>query len=177
MNGVRLYLRVLSILFAAALLVLGVLVVIEVILAAVGKPPWLLPYSSVASTLRDNAWSTSLVRLIAAVLCLIGLLLLVPALKRGKPTELPLTDMTDGVQASVDRKGLERALRGAAQRVDGISKADASVSRRSVSVTADTPLKDQRDLPQQVEQHVRDALGDLSLAGNPNVKVATKGSD
>ena len=108
MNGVRLSLRVLSVLLAAALLALGVIVTVEIVLAAFGQPPWLLPYPDVASTLREQTWDSLLARAVAVGLCLLGLLLLLPALRRGKPTALPLTPLTDGVDTHVSRRGLQR---------------------------------------------------------------------
>ena len=76
MNGVRLTLRVLSALLAAALLALGVVVTVEIVLAALGQPAWVLPYADVATTLRERTWDSVLARAVAAALCLLGLLLL-----------------------------------------------------------------------------------------------------
>lgn len=172
----RVYFRVLSALLAAALVVLGVLVVIEVILAALNKSSWVLPYSSVASTLRDHSWNSAVGRWIAVVLVVVGLLLLLPALRRGRPSDLPLSPMTDGVDASVDRKGLQRALRDAAQRIDGVSGAKAKVSRRKIQLRAESMLKEPGDLPQRVDSQVRSALQELSLEKDLKIDVQTNGS-
>lgn len=172
----RIYFRVLSALLAAALVVLGLLVAIEVVLAALNKSSWVLPYSSVASTLRDNTWQSGIGRGIAIGLCVVGLLLLLPALRRGRPSDLPLSPLTEGVDATVDRKGLQRALRDAAQRIDGVSDASVKVSRRKVAVTAGSMLKDPGDLPQRVDSQIRSALQELSLAKDLTIDVQTNGS-
>ena len=174
MNGVRLTLRVLAVLLAAGLLALGLIVTVEVVLAALGQPAWLLPYSEVATTLREQTWDAVLARGIAAGLCLLGLLLLLPALRRGKPTALPLTPLTDGVDTRVSRRGLQRTLSAAAGRVDGVRGAKAKVGRRKVKVTTTTRLRDSGDLPQQVDTAVRGELETLGLRRPLAVKVTTK---
>ena len=174
MNGVRLTLRVLSVLLAAALLALGVLVTAEIVLAALGQPAWVLPYSQVATTLRDQSWDSVLARAVAAGLCLLGLLLLLPALRRGKPTALPLAPLTDGVDTHVSRRGLQRTLAAAASRVDGVGGAKAKVGRRKVKVRTTTRLRDSSALPAQIDTAVREELDTLGLNRPLAVKVTTK---
>lgn len=174
MNGVRLTLRVLSVLLAAGLLALGVVVTVEIVLAAFGQPAWVLPYAEVATTLREQTWDSILARAVAAGLCLLGLLLLLPALRRGKPTALPLTPLTDGVDSHVSRRGLQRTLSAAAGRVDGVRRAKATVGRRKVKVTTTSRLRDTSGLPQQVDTAVRAELETLDLSRPLAVKVTTK---
>ena len=173
MSGVQLVLRVLSVLLAAALLLLGVVVAAEIALAALGRPPWLLPWSSAAATLRDTTWSSGLARAIGAGLTALGLLLLLPALRRGRPVALPLTPLTPAVDAQVSRRGLQRALREVAGRVDGVRRARATVGRRTVKIKASSSLRDPAGVPQQVEERVRAALDELALRRTLKVKVST----
>ncbi len=173
MNGVRLTLRMLAVLLAAALLALGVVVTVEIVLAALGQPAWVLPYS--ATTLREQTWDSVLTRAVAAGLCALGLLLLLlPALRRGKPTELPLTPLADGVDTHIARRGLQRTLSDAAGRVDGVRRAKATVGRRKVKVTTTSRLRDTSGLPQQVDTAVRAELETLGLSRPLAVKVTTK---
>ena len=174
MNGVRLTLRIVSVLLAAALLALGLLVTVEIVLAALGQPAWVLPYSQVATTLRDQSWDSVVARAAAAGLCLLGLLLLLPALRRGKPTALPLAPLNDGVDAHVSRRGLQRTLAAAAGRVDGIGSAKAKVGGRMVTVRTTTRLRDSSVLPAQVDTAVREELDTLGLDRPLAVKVTTK---
>lgn len=174
MSGVRVTLRVLAVLLAAGLLALGVLVTVEIGLAALGRPAWVLPYSDVATALRGQTWDSVAARAAAAGLCLLGLLLLLPALKRGRPTELPLTPQTEGVDPYVSRRGLQRTLDAAAGRVDGVRKARVVVGRRRVRVRTTTRLRDLGGLPSQVDTAVRAELDSLGLRRPLAVKVTTK---
>lgn len=175
MNGVRLILRVLSVLLAAALLALGVVVSVEIVLAALGQPAWVLPYAAVAATLREQTWDSVLARAVATGLCALGLLLLLPALRRGKPTALPLTPLTEGVDTHVSRRGLQRTLSAAAGRVDGVRQAQATVGRRKVKVSTTSRLRDTSELPSQVDTAIRDQLETLGLSRPLAVKVTTRG--
>ena len=174
MNGVRLTLRVLSVLLSAALLALGVVVTVEIVLAALGQPAWVLPYSEVATSLREQTWDSLLARAVAAGLCLLGLLLLLPALRRGKPTALPLAPQTEGVDTQVSRRGLQRTLSAAAGRVDGVRRARVKVGRRKVKISTTSRLRDTGDLPAQVDTAVRTELETLGLRRPLAVKVTTK---
>lgn len=176
MNGVRLTLRVLAVLLAAALLALGVVVTVEIALAALGQPAWVLPYAEVATTLREQTWQSALARSVAAGLCVLGLLLLLPALRRGKPTALLLTPLTEGVDTHIARRGLQRTAAAAAGRVDGVRRAKAKVGRRKVTVTTTSRLRDTSALPQQVDAAVRAELDALGLSRPLAVKITTKRS-
>ena len=173
MSGMHILLRVLAVLLAAALLALGVVVTVEIALAALGRPPWVLPHPQATAALRDNTWASGLARAVGAALCALGLLLLLPALRPGPPTALPLTPLTDGVETQVSRRGLQQTLRDAAGRVDGVRRARAKVNRRTVKIRASSSLRDPGDLPQQIEQRVHAALDELSLRRPLNVKVST----
>ena len=172
MTGVAYVLRVLSLLLAVALIALGALVVAEVVLAAFGRPP-LVPYADVVASLRDSRWSSVLARAVAAGLAVLGLLLLVLALRRGKPATLPLVDGVDGVRASVQRRGLQRRLSADAARVDGVRRAKVRVGRRRVKVKAASGLRDTTGLAEQVEQRLQASLDVLALQRPLPLKVRT----
>ena len=174
MSGVDIALRLLSAVLAAALVALGVLVVVEVVAAAFDQPPVVLPYPDVAGALRDSTWQSGLARAVGGALAAVGLLLLVLALRRGRPAGLPLAPLTDGTQAEAHRRGLQRSLQDRAARVDGVRRATAKVGRRSVRVTAHSALRDPAGLPQQVEQQVRGLLDELALRRALAVKVRTR---
>lgn len=174
MSGVRVTLRVLAVLLACGLLALGVLVAVEVVLAALGRPAAVLPYSRLADVLREQTWQAGVVRTAGLGLCLLGLLVVLPALRRGKPSDLPLQAVTDGVDTAVDRRGLQKTLAAAAERVDGVRSVTAKVGRRKVRVRAKSRLRDTTGLPQQIDQAVRDELDVLALHQPLAVKVTTK---
>lgn len=165
-------LRVLSLLLALALLSLGALIAGEVVLAALGRPP-LVPYSGALSVLRDSTWSSLAARLVMTGTAVLGLLLLVLALRRGAPSALPLADGTDGVRASVQRRGLQRRLMADAARVDGVRRASVTVGRRRVKVRATSGLRDTTGLAEQVEQRLTAVLDALELRRPLSLKVRT----
>ena len=72
--------RVLAAVVAAALVVVGVVGLIELVLAAAGRDPWLVPHDEWAADLRQTPWRDDSVVIAGIVLVAIGLLLLVTQL-------------------------------------------------------------------------------------------------
>ncbi len=72
------------------------------------------------------------------------------------------------------RRGLERTLRAAATRPDGVRDAQVKARRRTVRVRAATALRDPADLQSRVTQAVTERLEELGLAGTlrPRVTVS-----
>ena len=174
MTAAQLVVRALSVLLAVALVALGVVVAVEVVLALLARPSWLVDRTSLAATLRDNTWHSGLARGAGAALCAVGLLLLVPALRLGKAAALPLAPGVPGVETLVSRRGLQRALRAAAVRVDGVRRADVKVGRRRVDVTAVSALRDTTGLSDRVEQEVQGTLQEIALRRAPALRVRTR---
>ena len=90
MNAATITNRVLSALLALVLVVGGLLVAVEIVLAQLGRPALLIPWSAWASWLGGQTWDTSTVRLVLAGLVVVGLVLLILALRPGKPRRLAL---------------------------------------------------------------------------------------
>ena len=166
--------RVLATLLALALLLGGLLAIAEIVLAALGRQPWLVPHPDWTAWLSDQTLGSGVVRaaLIGAVL--LGLLLLVLALRRGRPGALPLPSRVDSVRTTASRRGLERTLRAAATRPDGVRDAQVRARRRSVRVRATTVLRDPADLQSRVTEAVTERLAELGLASTlrPRVTVS-----
>ncbi len=163
--------RVLAVLFAFALLVLGILIPTEVIRAALSKRHWLLPWESLTSDLTGNSWQAGPVRAVLIGAAVVGLLLLVGQLKPRRPSALPLSASAAGVQASTTRRSLQQTLQRAAAEVDGVSGATARVGRRTAKITARAFLRDAGGLQEQVTEHVTGRLDSLSLAHSPRLTV------
>lgn len=164
--------RVLSALLALALFLGGLLVAIECVLAALGRPGWVIPRQQWTSALTSQAWDQTLVRLIAAGAIVVGLLLLVAALRRGAPGTIALPTTTDGVDVRAQRRGLERTVASAARRTDGVTSAHATATRRAMKVTAATSLRDAGDLQPAVRRAVDARLGELGLDGQLRSKIS-----
>jgi hypothetical protein len=170
--------RVLATLLALALFLGGLLAVAEIVLAALDRPAWLIPHQQWSSWLGGQTFSDGIVRAALIGLVLLGLLLLIAALRRGKPGALRLPGRTDGVRVSASRRGIERSLATAARRADGVRTARARARRRSVRVKATTALRATEDLQQPVTAVVTERLDQLGLAGvlRPRVTVSRESS-
>lgn len=170
--------RLLSALLALVLILGGLLVATEIVLAQSGRRPWVIPHPTWAGWLRERTWDSDVIRLGLAGLALVGLLLLVLAVRRGRPRAVVLTSRAGGpagVRTTASRRGLDRTLTAAARRVDGVSGARARVGRRSVSVVAETPSR-AGDTKQQVTDAVARRLAELGIIGTlrPRVTISRR---
>src|SRR5690349_8881198 len=133
--------RVLAALLALALLLGGLLAASEIVLAQLGRPPWLLPYPQWSAWLRERTLAEGLTRAVSAGLLVLGLVLLIAALRRGKPRAVTLPSTTEGVRVTASRRGIERTLRNAARRASGVASVEVKAARRKVKVTAHTTAR------------------------------------
>lgn len=164
--------RVLSVLLALVLVVVGVLVPLEVVRALLGDDGSVaLPYERAAAFLRDVSWDDPAVVTTAAVVAVVGLLLLLLELVRRGPGLLALTGDSDEVVVGTSRASLARALRVAAESVGGVGSARARVTRRSAAVVATTSLRDPAGLEDEVRGRVTALVDGLGLVRAPSVRV------
>lgn len=170
--------RVLATLLALALFLGGLLATVDIVLVQLQRPPFLVPVSQWAAWFRAQTLGAGTVRAVCAGLVLIGLGLLICALRRGKPGVIPLPGRTEGVTVTASRKELERALSAEAGRVDGVESARARARRRRVTVSARTAMRDPGDLSSRVTDVVTGRLGELGLADRlrPKVSVSSTSS-
>ncbi|SNR95092.1 hypothetical protein SAMN06893096_1015 [Geodermatophilus pulveris] len=167
--------RLLATVLALALLLGGLLAVAEIVLAALGQEPWLVPHPDWTAWLAGRTLRSAVVRAALAGAVVLGLVLLVPALRRGRPGALPLPPRVPSVRTTASRKGIERTLRAAATRPDGVRDATVRARRRTVRVRAATALRDPGDLQSRVTGAVTERLEELGLSGTlrPRVTVST----
>lgn len=167
----RLANRVLCAALALLLLVGGLVVAAEILLAGVGRGPWLVPYDDWRRWAATTAWSDRSARLVFAGLVLAGLGLLVLELWRRRPAALPLTPGAGGMATDVDRRDVERWLVDRVDRIEGVTQAQAEVGAKVVRVRAGSVGGDVG----AIEQRTRDALArdleGLALARPLQVKV------
>lgn len=168
--------RVLSALLALALLFAAVVTIVEIVLGTLGRPPWLVPYPQWEQWLGQHPWNDARVDAGLVVLALVGLLLLFLALRRGKPATLPLSSDTPGVRLTASRRSVEKSVAAAAARTGGVTNATASARRRTVRVDAQTTMRSQANLQQQVAAAVRERLASLGLGEHlrPSVHVVNR---
>lgn len=171
--------RILSALLALALLLGGLLATAEIVLTQLGRPPWLVPHDQWSSWLGAQTFDGTVVRVALVLLVVLGLLLLVPGLRRGKPGTLALRPSEGGaghVRMTASRRGVEKSLASAARRTSGITSATATAGRRSVRVKARTSTRSAGDLQTQVTAAVTGRLEELGLSGTlrPRVTISKK---
>jgi uncharacterized protein DUF6286 len=172
---VRIANRVLAAVVALALLVGGLLVAVEIVVAGFDRRPWVLPHDHWYRSARTRAWDSSPPRWIFIGLVVAGLALLLLELARRRPAALPLTPAA--IPADVNRRSLEKALVREANRVDGVAGAKARVAPEKADVVATTNRSQQGDLPARVQTALDRRLGTLGLARPPaaRVKVNARG--
>jgi hypothetical protein len=166
--------RPLAFILAAALLAVCVVVIAEVIGSAAGHSPLLVPWATWASWARKTQWDDGVVRVWAAILIVIGLILLALELRPPRVTRLPLEGAGHATQTAVTRRGLARMLRTEAAKVDGVSTATARVGRRSARVTAVSGARGQAAasaLADPVSQALQARLDNLGLRHTPRLTV------
>ena len=163
--------RILSALLALVLLLGGLLAATEIVLALLGRQPLLIPHQDWSAWLSQQTWQSAAVRSILVGALILGLLLILVAVRRGKPALLPLPSERDpGVRVTASRRGVE-----AARGVDGVTAASASASRRRVTVTASATKPTSR-LAELVRSAVADRLSALGLAQSlrPRVRLSRR---
>jgi hypothetical protein len=132
----RLLNRLLAALLSLALIVAGVLVVIEVVAQRLGRNRVVVDWPHLYDWVRRTPWQQGSVRVTCIALALAGLLLLAAELKRSKPSRLAVRSET--IDAAYTRRGVASTIRSAVSDVDGINSASVSVGRRKVKVAATT---------------------------------------
>jgi hypothetical protein len=169
--------RVVSALLAMALLLASLLAIAEIVAAALGRAPALVPYPQWTTWLRAHSWNDWIVDAVLGGLVVLGLLLLLLALRRGKPASLALRSGSDGVDVTASRRSVEKSLAAAAARTTGIAGASASVSRRAAHVDARTVAGSEPGIREQVESAVRGRLDSLGLERRVRTRVDLTAKD
>jgi hypothetical protein len=166
--------RVLNRLAAAvlglALLAFGLLVAVEAILFGAGRPAWLLPLNRWYAGLTTTTYADPLVRDVAIVLAVVGLLILLLQLRPWPPDQLVVGG--DGVARwRVRRRSVERQVAREVDRLTSVVGATASVRGRPdlwrVRVHA-LARPEQRD---EVRQAARAALDRLAAPAEVGLRV------
>ena len=165
--------RVLAAVLALALLVGGLVVAVEIVVAGFDRRPWVLPHDDWYRSARLRSWDSAPPRWIFIGLIVAGLLLLFVQLARRRPTALALTP--GAVPADVGRRSLERSLRREATRVDGIAAAKAKVGKDKAAVVASSNRRRTDDLEPVLSQALDRRMAAIGLARPPAVRVKVHG--
>lgn len=158
-------------LVALVLLALCVLVVVVCVQLLLGQPQ-VVPVDGVHAFAADLSGADPLFLVISGLVALVGLVLLVVALRPGTPTVLPLRSTEPGLDAGITRRSLDRALTDAATGVDGVTRAGVRSRGRSATVTAHTSFGAPGEVREQVRSAVAERLDAIGPARTPRVKVS-----
>ncbi len=163
--------RLIALAVSLALVVGGVLVAVEIVIAELGGEPWVVPYDQWYEEARGNAWSAPSVRALFVAIAAVGLVLLVLQVTKRRPRALPMERRQGGHSVAVGRRNLERSLVRSITRVDGVATAKARVRVDRASITASSNRRLPGDLEVRVARVAEQRLSAMKLATTPEVVV------
>lgn len=166
--------RLVSTVLAIVLLAVAVVVVVEIILAAVGHGPYLYHWQPLRDALVRNTWRDLGTQVTGVVLSLVGLLLLLVGLKRGRPDALELSGSGSGATVTTTRKSLQRALKATTLATDGVEKAKVAIRRRTVKVKVTSPMLEATPVQEAVEARATRLLDGFGLAEPLSIRTKVK---
>jgi hypothetical protein len=170
---VRIANRVLAAVIALGLLVGGLIVAAEIVVAGFDRRPWVLPHDDWYRSARLRAWDSAPPRWIFIGLIAAGLILLFLQLAGRRPTALALAP--GAVPADVGRRSLEKSLAREATTIDGIAAAKATVGKERAQVVASSNRRQTDDLEPVVSQALDRRMAAVGLARPPEVRVKVQG--
>lgn len=168
-------------LVALVLLAVCVLVVLCCVQVLLGQIP-LISLSQLLGVSSGLSWNSAATIAIAIVLAVLGLVLVLAAIRPGKPTVMPLVRMTDadgapGADAGVRRTSLTKDLTTTAAAVPGVATASISARRRRVTATITFAAADPTTVPDTVRGRLEYRLIVVGPAPRPKVRVKARRAD
>ncbi len=173
----RTLLRVLSPLLGLAVAAVGVFVALEVIWFWVrpADGPLVLPWPAWQETLQGWTWTSTPVRLIVAGLMVVGLLLLILALRSGR-REVRLINPAPEITVTTSPRSLARLVGHQVRELDHVASASVTATPRKVSVRAAS--RQPADAARSgITDAVQTLLSDLPLVRTPQVRVTATETD
>ncbi|WP_133830122.1 DUF6286 domain-containing protein [Actinomycetospora succinea] len=157
------------------------LVVVCCVQALLGQAP-LIRFSQVLEVTAGQRWNSGATIAVAIVLAVLGLVLLLAAIRPGKPTVMPLVRMTDadgapGADAGVRRTSLSKDLTTTAEGVPGVARATVSARRSRVTATITVAAADPTAVPDTVRGRLEYRLIEVGPAPRPKVRVKARRAD
>jgi hypothetical protein len=166
---VRLANRVPGALLALALGAAGVFLIVEVAADRVDHRTALVNWRPAYTWAARNTWTAGSIRVTAAILILVGLVLLLVQLKPPRVSRLaadPGQAGAAGMDTAYTRRGVAAAVRSAVTGVDGIRATSVKVTRRRIRIAATAAAPDRaaaQTLREPVTAAARQRLAALSL--------------
>lgn len=166
-----------AVIVAALLLLLAAFAGWQAILVQTGRPPYPLDSADISARLNQTPWNDPAVLVIGIVLVLLGLWLVILAVTPARRKFVELTEDHPDVTTGIRPGDLHRALIGAAEQVDGVSKATVSVARGSATVTVFSPLGNPTGLTDRVTGKLTEQLRQLNPVTPLTPRVTLAGRD
>jgi hypothetical protein len=169
--------RLLAALLCLAIIIAGLLVIIEVIADRIHHRPALVHWHPFYNWAARTEWQAGAVRMTCALLVIAGLVLLIAELRPPRVSRLRLAEEVPHIDAAYTRRGVAAAVRAAAGDVDGIRSARATVKRRKVVVSATAGAADKavaEQLRESVMAAVQQRLDSLALSSAPSLSATVK---
>ncbi|HEY8453658.1 MAG: DUF6286 domain-containing protein [Micromonosporaceae bacterium] len=163
-----------AVVVATLLAVLAAVVAAEIVSHLLDRPLGLLPTAELARLGRETRWNDPLALTLSAVASAIGLLLLLLAFLPGRARAVAVTPGRPDLLMGVTPGAVARIAEDAAARVDGVSRARARMRGDRIRVRAESPLRENGHLSEQVRQAVSDRVGQLGLVRRPRVRVTVR---
>ncbi len=126
------------------------------------------------------SWGSVLVLAVAIAVTVLGVILLVAAIKPGPPTAMAVdigpsgAGGDAGTEVVMTRRSVAKLATARAGQVDGIDSVSSVVGARRVTVTVKTPSQQRTQIERQVRERVTDALQSAGLAPMPAVVVRAR---
>lgn len=162
---------------ALVLLALGVGLVWAAVerLAQGSWPPFA---DQTAAWVEAWTWGSVIVLVVFIAVAVIGLVLLIAAIKPGPPTALTLDQGSDGAgvhtEVVMTRRSVAKLATARAGQVDGVDSVSTVVGARRVTLSVSTPSQQGQAIEQQVRDRVTGALQAAGLAPMPAVVVRAR---
>ena len=169
----RAFNRVLSAFLAAVLIVAGVLAILEICRAALGQPPAVVQWPKLLPKLRSNSYDDAGPILVCVGLAVVGLLILISGLKRGRPYALPAGSTAPGVRTEINRRSLERGIRAAVSATERVESGRVALRRRTAVIVARANTPAIEGLDADIRQRVETLLASIRLVDPPRLKIKT----
>ncbi len=128
--------RFLALLVALGLVAVAIILSMEVVAYRLGGGPLTVNWPATYRWAQHTGWNDSAVRLVCALLCLVGLLLVLAQVIPRRPRRLATDGGDSMIDAAYTRRGVARAIAGVVTDVGGIDKTRVKVRRRRVRVRA-----------------------------------------
>ncbi|GAA4820991.1 hypothetical protein GCM10023201_03180 [Actinomycetospora corticicola] len=163
---------------ALVILAVCVLVVVAVVQSLLGQTPF-LTLSALLGITSSQSWSSAGTVAVAIVLAVLGLILLLVAIRPGAPTVLPLRALVDddgsrGADAGVRRNTLTKDLATTAGAVPGVTSANVSARVGRITATVTVAAADPASVPGEVQTRLETRLVEIGPATRPKVRVRAR---